>query len=109
MAISTIANKDSNRDWSIAALARSVRLPSLNFAITKKVSAIDLIFFMEQLSLMLETGTPLNKSIQSICLQIKNSEFRKILKAMEKDLEEGRMLSDTLSKYPNTFSTDRKS
>src|SRR3972149_2668089 len=105
MAISTVANKDGNRDWSISALIRSVRLPSLDVAITKKVTAIDLIFFMEQLSLMLDTGTPLNKSIQSIGLQIKNSEFRKILKAMEKDLEEGRMLSDTLSKYPDTFST----
>src|SRR3990170_5791755 len=105
MAISTIANKDSNRDWSILDLTRSVSLPSLNFAITKKVSALDLIFFMEQLSLMLETGTPLNVSIKSISLQIKNSEFKKILNAMEKDIEDGRMLSDTLARYPDTFST----
>ena len=105
MAISTIESKDSNRDWSIDAISKSVKLPSINLRITKKVSAYELIFFMDQLSLMLETGTPLNKSIQSIGLQVKNVEFRNILKAMEKDIEGGRLLSDTLLKYPDTFNT----
>src|SRR3989304_4698204 len=105
MAISTIESKDSNRDWSIDAISKSVKLPSINLRITKKVSAYELIFFMDQLSLMLETGTPLNKSIQSIGLQVKNVEFRNILKAMEKDMEDGRLLSDTLAKYPDTFNT----
>ncbi len=105
MAISTIESKNSNRDWSIDAISKSVKLPSINLRITKKVSAYELIFFMDQLSLMLETGTPLNKSIQSIGLQVKNVEFRNILKAMEKDIEGGRLLSDTLLKYPDTFNT----
>lgn len=103
MALSTIENKNLSRDWSIHEAWKAIHRISL-FTGRGKVSPGEVIFFMDQLSLMLETGTPLNKSIQAIGMQIKNSGFRNILKDIEKDIEEGRLLSDGMARYPRTFS-----
>lgn len=104
MAISTIEGKRLQKDWAIAEWVKALNLSSLNIRLGGKVSPGEIIFFMDQLALMLETGTPLNRSIQAIGLQIKNTEFRNILKDIEKNIEEGRLLSDSMVKYPHVFS-----
>ncbi len=103
MAISTIESKKLDSNWSISEIVKTIQGLSVRIG-TGKVRPGEIIFFIDQLSLMLETGTPLNKSIQSISLQIKNNGFREIVRDLGRDIEEGRMLSDAMRKYPHVFS-----
>ena len=105
MAISTIETRTLKRDGLINEIVKGAHWSSITIGKARKVSPGEIIFFMDQLSLMLETGTPLNKSIQAISLQIKNKGFKNILKDIEKDIEEGRLLSAAMGKYPQVFPT----
>jgi type II secretory pathway component PulF len=77
---------------------------NLRFAARKKVARQDVMFFTTQLSLMIETGGPINLSILSISNQVKNPYFKDILTRLVSHLEEGRLLSDAMAKYPEAFS-----
>lgn len=104
MALSTIEKKGllSRRDTG-----RIIRL--LNTSISplhkKSIKTEELTFFIDQLSLMLDTGTPLNKSIHSVASQIKNRDFKNILFNLSRDIEEGKLLSDAMAKYPHIFNS----
>ena len=104
MAISSAGNKALERNWSISEIAKGIQWSSIVIGRGGRVSPGEIIFFMDQLSLMLETGTPVNKSIQAISFQIKNKTFKNILKEIEQDIEEGRLLSDAMTKHPHIFS-----
>lgn len=104
MAISSTEKKALERNWSISEIAKGIQWSSIVIGMGGKVSTGEIIFFMEQLSLMLETGTPVNKSIQAISFQIKNKTFKSILKEIELDIEEGRLLSSAMTKHPHIFS-----
>ena len=105
MAISMVGNKALRQDWSIKKLVRDLHWASFINISAWKISPGEIILFFDQLSLMLETGTPLNKSIQAITTQVKSKELNNILKDIEKDIEEGRLLSEAMAKYPKAFST----
>ena len=71
----------------------------------RQVSRSELIFFNSQLSLMMEIGLPLTNALRAMVAQTKNAVFRDIMEIMVKDLEEGRQLSDAMSRYPEIFDT----
>ena len=104
MAISMVGNKALRQDWSIKKLVRDLHWASFINISAWKISPGEIILFFDQLSLMLETGTPFNKSIQAITTQVKSKELNNILKDIEKDIEEGRLLSAAMGKYPQVFS-----
>jgi len=58
MAISTVEGKGLQKGLSIAEWVKAINLSSLNIKLGGKVSPGETIFFMDQLALMLETGTP---------------------------------------------------
>lgn len=105
MAISTIEHKKIGREWSISDVMKNLRSSFLWLSKTGKIPPREIIFFVDQLSLMLSTGTPLNKSIQTISFQVRNSAFRQILQNIIRDIEDGRLLSEAMSKYPVVFSS----
>ena len=105
MAISTIEHKKIGREWSISDVMKNLRSSFLRLSKTGKIPPREIIFFVDQLSLMLSTGTPLNKSIQTISFQVRNSAFRQILQNIIRDIEDGRLLSEAMSKYPDVFSS----
>ena len=105
MAISTIEHKKIGREWLVSDVMKNLRLSFLRLSKTGKIPPREIIFFVDQLSLMLSTGTPLNKSIQTISFQVRNSAFRQILQNIIRDIEDGRLLSEAMSKYPNVFSS----
>ncbi len=72
----------------------------------KKISAREILFFTNQLSLMLEIGTPLNESLSAIRSQIKNPEFSAVVTGVLEEVEDGSMLSQALSRYPALFSPE---
>jgi len=105
MAISTIEHKKIGREWLVSDVMKNLRSSFLRLSKTGRIPPREIIFFVDQLSLMLSTGTPLNKSIQTISFQVRNSAFRQILQNIIRDIEDGRLLSEAMSKYPDVFSS----
>ena len=105
MAISTIEHKKIGKEWLVSDVMKNLRSSFLRLSKTGKIPPREIIFFVDQLSLMLSTGTPLNKSIQTISFQVRNSAFRQILQNIIRDIEDGRLLSEAMSKYPDVFSS----
>ncbi len=83
---------------------QSFRQVHFSLPVQAKVRRQELMLFTSQLSLMLDTGIPINSSIQAIASQIKNPYFKKLLSEVVTQIEEGKSLSEALGKYPNVFS-----
>lgn len=80
--------------------ARSLPLFQKSRQITEK----ERIFLFSQLSLMLETGTPLNRSLVAITPQIKSPFFKSVIEDMIKEIESGKNFSTAMAKYEKEFS-----
>lgn len=72
-------------------------------AFGSRITPKEVMFFTSQLSLMLEIGTPLTSSLKALTSQTKNPTFKAILRAMLRDIEEGRQLSDAMKRHPQIF------
>jgi type IV pilus assembly protein PilC len=60
--------------------------------------------FAEQLSVMVDAGITLVRSLTTIAEQTKNESFRQIINAIRQDVENGSSFADALKKYPKVFS-----
>ena len=70
---------------------------------SRKVTGREVLFFTNQLSLMLEIGSPLNQSLSAIANQMQNPEFKSVVTAVLAEVEDGAMLSQALKRYPKLF------
>src|SRR3990170_2301661 len=105
MAISTLEHKSTGRQWIVSDALKGFNSLSVGLRKSGRVPPKEIIFFADQLSLLLSTGTPLNKSIEIISFQVRNNEFRRILQVLVRDIEDGRLLSQAMSRYPGVFSS----
>jgi len=71
--------------------------------IRRPVGSGEMIFFISQLSLMMEIGTPLTVALRATAEQNKNSGFKTIIESMIMDIEEGHQLSDAMMRHPRVF------
>jgi type II secretory pathway component PulF len=78
---------------------------NLSFGDSKKVANKDRMFFIEQLALMLETGSDLHSSLNVLAKQADNAELARVIKALSDDISEGKTFSVAISKHPQVFST----
>jgi type II secretory pathway component PulF len=62
-------------------------------------------FFTEQMSLLLETGTPLLASLQAMKKQVVHLEMLELLDQLIDDIGQGAQFSAALAKHPAVFST----
>jgi type II secretory pathway component PulF len=69
----------------------------------RSIKTQEIFFFISQLSLMLELGTPLINALNLLENQIKNPAFKEVIQAMLKDLQEGHQLSEALRRHPRVF------
>ncbi|MGB5260495.1 MAG: type II secretion system F family protein, partial [Gammaproteobacteria bacterium] len=69
----------------------------------KKAGMKDRIFFTEQLSLLLETGTPLHTALKAICSQVENPGMRAIIDGLTEHVTDGKSFSWALAQYPEMF------
>ncbi len=81
---------------------------NLNFNIEKieifnKISGRDKAFLARQLSTMLASGLPINKSVGILIAQERNPKLKKILVDVQKDLEAGLAFSASIAKHPEVF------
>ncbi len=75
-----------------------------NIAIFKpKVTGKDVVIFTRQLSTMIDAGLPLVQCLQILARQQSNPTFKKVLLAIQNDVETGTTLADSMRKHPKIF------
>ncbi len=75
-----------------------------NIAIFKpKVTGKDVVVFTRQLSTMIDAGLPLVQCLQILARQQSNPTFKKVLLAIQSDVETGTTLADSMRKHPKIF------
>jgi type II secretory pathway component PulF len=75
------------------------------FEFKRKVRAKDRQFLIEQLALLLETGTPLHNALQMLEKQADNPAMAVVIREMSDDISSGQTFSRALAKHPSVFST----
>jgi len=83
--------------------SKSLSLPGLQFK--RGISDKDRKFFTEQMALLLETGTPLQSSLQALKKQLVNPAMVDLVEALSDDIGQGLQFSAALGKHPEVFST----
>ncbi|MDD2467571.1 MAG: type II secretion system F family protein, partial [Desulfobulbus sp.] len=68
-----------------------------------KVTGKDLVIFTRQLSTMIDAGLPLVQCLQILGKQQSNATFKKVLIAIQNDVETGTTLADSMRKHPKVF------
>jgi type II secretory pathway component PulF len=69
----------------------------------KRPGVTERLFFTEQLSLLLETGTPLHAALQALRKQIHNPGMARVIDDLLEDITSGKSFSHALSKHPDLF------
>lgn len=69
----------------------------------RKPGMHDRIFFTEQLSLLLETGTPLHAALQALGSQVDNPAMQEIITGLTEHVTDGKPFSYALAQYPELF------
>ncbi|NQU77771.1 type II secretion system F family protein, partial [Candidatus Falkowbacteria bacterium] len=62
------------------------------------------LFFTKNLGVMTKAGLSLSAAVKTLSLQTNNKLLKKILQKTHEEIEQGNYLSDSLAKYPKTFS-----
>jgi len=68
-----------------------------------KVTKKDIVIFTRQFSTMIDAGLPLVQGLTILAEQTGNRTFKRILKKVVKDVEEGASLAEALEKHPAVF------
>jgi len=68
-----------------------------------KVTGKDVVIFTRQLSTMIDAGLPLVQSVQILAAQQDNSTFKKVLTAIQTDVETGMTFAESMKKHPKVF------
>lgn len=72
-------------------------------ALQQKVKERELVIFVRQFATMIDAGLPLVQCLEILQEQQENTTFRRILRVIKKDVEEGSTLSEALKKHPKVF------
>jgi type IV pilus assembly protein PilC len=75
------------------------------FSLSFGPGAKDVHGFTSQLAVMIKAGISLRAAVEGIAEQVENPKFKTMLVQIKKDLESGKQFSDSLARYPKTFST----
>lgn len=69
-----------------------------------KVRLKDLVVFTRQLSTMISAGVSLTRSLNTLEQQADNKYFKTVIAGINKDVEGGASIGESMAKYPNVFS-----
>jgi type II secretory pathway component PulF len=78
---------------------------NINLTGPKKITAKDRMFFIEQLALMIETGSDLHTSLDILQQQSKHPELSRVISDIRDNISEGRTFSSAMAKHPEVFSS----
>ncbi|MDY0038981.1 MAG: type II secretion system F family protein [Desulforhabdus sp.] len=68
-----------------------------------KVKEKDLVVFVRQFSTMIDAGLPIMQCLDILHEQQSNLTFKRIIKQVKRDVEEGATFSDAIRKHPKVF------
>jgi type II secretory pathway component PulF len=68
-----------------------------------KITANEIIEFINHLSIVVKSGLPLYQSVEDLALESQNSSFKKMLFTISTNIKNGNTLSHSLSEYSNVF------
>lgn len=68
-----------------------------------KVKDKDVVIFVRQFSTMIDAGLPLVQCLDILQEQQENANFKRVIRQIKKDVEEGATLSDAIKKHPKVF------
>ncbi len=77
---------------------------NINLTGPTKVTAKDRMFFIEQLALMIETGSDLHTSLDILQQQVKKPELVRVISDIRDKIGEGKTFSSAMAKHPEVFS-----
>ena len=80
-----------------------VKKKSFVFKRIHRIKPLDLTLFSRQLITLLNAGMPLNHALNLLSLNANNPRLKVLIQAIRSDVENGLMLSNALSKYPDCF------
>ena len=69
----------------------------------KRIKRDEVIFFTTQLAVMVDTGVPLDESLDAIASQSSNLTFREMLRSISDQVKGGMEFSTVLASYPKVF------
>ncbi len=69
----------------------------------RSLGRFDLLLFSQELVALLQAGLNVNAALQALAAKESRPQSMQVLEAIVRDLEEGRSLSDSLSRYPAHF------
>lgn len=92
-----------SQDFLIISLRESKKKFSLRLDL-ERVSALEKIYLIKNLSLMIKAGLPLPEIIETLKGLSKTRKLKKILEEIKEKIERGTSLSKALSLYPEIFS-----
>jgi type IV pilus assembly protein PilC len=72
-------------------------------ALGGKIKDKDIVIFVRQFATMIDAGLPLVQCLDILQEQQPNANFKRVIKQIKKDVEEGSTLSDAIKKHPKVF------
>ncbi len=63
----------------------------------------DIVIFVRQFATMIDAGLPLVQCLDILQEQQSNANFKRVIRQIKKDVEEGSTLSDAIKKHPKVF------
>jgi|LFRM01.1.fsa_nt_gb type IV pilus assembly protein PilC len=92
----------SNQKYFLVS-ARKISESTQFFTFLERVSPDVLAIFCREFAIMISAGITITKAIETLKTSTRNRKLREILEEVHIELLKGRMLSDSLEKYPKTF------
>ena len=69
----------------------------------KRVGIVDKMLFTRHLGVMLKAGLSFSRALTVLSEQTSNAYFKEVLSGVEKDVQKGNSLANSLAKYPKVF------
>ncbi len=74
-------------------------------AVAGRIKDKDVVIFVRQFATMIDAGLPLVQCLDILQEQQSNANFKRVIRQIKKDVEEGSTLSDAIKKHPKVFDT----
>ena len=98
-ALMTMLRNEQVNPLSIKEKGKEITLPTIK----KKVSDRDIAMFTRQFAVMIDSGLPLVQCLRILGMQQEKASFQQILYQIQRDVESGLSLSDSMAKHPKVF------
>lgn len=98
-ALMTMLRGEQINPISVKEKGKEIALPTLK----KKVAERDIALFTRQFAVMIDSGLPLVQCLRILGTQQEKPAFQQVLFQVQRDVESGMSLADSLGKHPRVF------